>query len=72
MKKLPFTEIQKRISDLADQAIEENMSSEGDINVVKKLDKEIIRLRQIRNSMPEWIAFLKELKKERETEELPF
>ena len=72
MKKLTFTKIQKRISDLADQAIEENMSSECDINVVKKLDKEIIRLRQIRNSMPEWIAFLKELKKERETEELPF
>ena len=75
MENLSFNELQERISILGDYALEEYTLSEGDFNKAIKLDKEIIRLRKLRNAMPEWKEFLKEVEEDRKadaTVELPY
>ena len=75
MQKITFEEIQEEISMLAEYAIEEYTLSEGDFNKAIKLDKEIIRLRKLRNVMPEWKDYLKEVEEDRKadaTVELPY
>ena len=70
--KLSFEEIQERISDLVDQAVEESNTSGCDINSIKEIEKEIDALEELRESKPEWKAFVKEVAEARKTEELPF
>ena len=75
MENLSFNELQERISILGDYALEEYTLSEGDFNKAIKLDKEIIRLRKLRNAMPEWKEFLKEVEADRKSDatvELPY
>ena len=75
MENLSFNELQERISILRDYALEEYTLSEGDFNKAIKLDKEIIRLRKLRNVMPEWKDYLKEVEEDRKadaTVELPY
>jgi len=69
---LSYEEIQERISMLCDQAIEESNTSGCDINSIKKIEKEIDALEELRESKPEWRVFLKEVAEARKTEELPF
>ena len=74
MENLNFNELQERISVLEDYALEEYFS-EGDFNKAKKLLKVCTRLRKIRNAMPEWKEFLKEVEEDRKadaTVELPY
>jgi len=74
MKKITFEEIQEEISMLEDYALEEYALSEGDFNKAKKLGKESTRLRKLRDEMPEWKEFLKEVedRKADATVELPY
>ena len=75
MENLNYNELQERISVLEDYALEEYTSSEGDFNKAKKLGKESTRLRKLRNAMPEWKEFLKEVEEDRKadaTVELPY
>ena len=69
---LSYEEIQERISMLCDQAVEESNTSGCDINSIKKIEKELEALEELRESKPEWGAFLKEVAEARKTEELPF
>jgi len=64
--------IQERISQLCDQAVEESNTSGCDINSIKKIEKEIDALEELRESNPEWKAFLKERAESRKSEDLPF
>ena len=75
MEKITFEEIQEEISMLAEYALEENTMSDGDINKTRKLAKEIAILQKLRNVMPEWKEFLKEVEEDRKadaTVELPY
>jgi hypothetical protein len=75
MENLNYNELQERIYELTDWALEESTTSTGDINVAKKLDKEITYLSKLRNAMPEWKEFLKEVEADRKadaTVELPY
>ena len=75
MENLNYNELQERISVLREYRLEEYTLSEGDFNKAKKLSKEIIRLIKLRNLMPEWEEFLKEVEADRKadaTVELPY
>tara|TARA_Y100000296_G_C4951408_1_gene146409 strand:- start:178 stop:396 length:219 start_codon:yes stop_codon:yes gene_type:complete len=72
MKKLTFNETQERISELYEDALEENTSSEGSFNRVKQIEKEIKAYEELRESFPEWKELLIEFAEERANEELPF
>ena len=72
MKKLTFNETQERISELYEDALEENTSSEGSFNKVKQIEKEIKAYEELRESFPEWKELLIEFAEERANEELPF
>tara|TARA_R100000808_G_scaffold17272_1_gene38310 strand:+ start:528 stop:746 length:219 start_codon:yes stop_codon:yes gene_type:complete len=72
MNELTFNEIQERISELCEDAVEENTSSEGSFNRVKQIEKEINALKELRAYHPEWKELLIEFDKERANEELPF
>jgi len=69
---LSFEEIQERISMLCDQAVEESNTSGCDINSIKEIEKEIDALEELRESKPEWGAFLKEVEESRKSEDCPF
>jgi hypothetical protein len=64
---LSFEEIQERISDLGESIFE--LGGEGDSPEKRK---ELKALEELRESKPEWAAFLKEVAEARKTEDLPF
>ena len=72
MKILSFEEIQESISQLCDQAVEESNTSGCDINSIKRIEKEIDALENLREAKQEWKAFLKERAESRKSEDLPF
>ena len=64
---LSYEEIQERISDVGESIFE--LGGEGDSPEKRK---ELKALEELRESKPEWGAFLKEVAEARKTEELPF